>query len=1021
MPKMQILRAAEQEEFDSPPEFDSADRKKHFDFPSGIIELADQLRTPTNKACFLIASGYFSATKKFYSPQQFRQLDIDYVCRKVKENPQDVKSTEYDKQTLLRHEQLILGFYGFKPFSPQVNQFVQQEMANLVALQLKPRLVFYRVIDLLIREKISIPSYHRLSWLIVKALNLHKAQLIQKVESHLPAETRILLDGLFEKATDDETQTSSRFRLTLLKKCSQSTRPSKIREAVEDFRLLKTLHTDVRSVIEKLALSPGAIYYYANSVIRSDTFNLVRRVEDDRYLHLVAFIAHQYFRLQDTLVDTFLLSMQSAVNTAQRDHKERCYEQRDLRSSSLKTAVGFLDAGLQFRASIGQIANDTNLDDSEKISRIRDLLTENASQHEAVATLKKNFESSQGGDYYAILEDRSVKMQNRATPILKILIFNAESTAIALLKAIDYFKERDGALDSNAPTDFLEPAERNAVTDNDGMFRISLYKTFLFIHVLGGVKSGSLNLAHSYKYRPLDTYLIPKARWESERPALLERAGLTEFSDPKAVLETLDQKLFEQYEKTNANIQSGANAFVSFTKQGSLRVETPKLEEKESEPIQELFPEKQYVSLSEVLATVDRHSAFLDEFQHWQQHHNRSKPAKKTFIAGIAAIGCDIGMAKILKISREINPSELENTVNWFFYPEGLHAVNDRLLQFMDGLELPSLYRNSQDALHTSSDGQKFEVRPESLNANYSFKYFGKGKGVSVYSFIDERHLLFYSTVISAAERESAYVIDGLMHNDVVKSDIHSTDTHGYSEAMFGAMHLLGFSYAPRIKNFKRQSLYLFKTRKDTDRSQWKVNSSGYVNAELVESQWDEILRLVATIKLKETTASDLFRRLNSYSKQHPLYAALKAFGRIPKSIFILHYIDDVELRQIVEKQLNKIESSHRFSREISIGNGREMLQAEKQEQEIAEACKRLIKNAIVCWNYLYLTQKIAEERDPETKKALLQSIATRSVVSWRHVNLLGEYDFSDEKLQDSIGIRPQKSLGIPLDAGLTP
>jgi TnpA family transposase len=46
--------------------------------------------------------------------------------------------------------------------------------------------------------------------------------------------------------------------------------------------------------------------------------------------------------------------------------------------------------------------------------------------------------------------------------------------------------------------------------------------------------------------------------------------------------------------------------------------------------------------------------------------------------------------------------------------------------------------------------------------------------------------VLFHSTVISAAERESAYVIDGLMHNDVVKSDVHSTDTHGYSEMIFG-------------------------------------------------------------------------------------------------------------------------------------------------------------------------------------------------------------------------------------------
>jgi Tn3 transposase DDE domain len=42
----------------------------------------------------------------------------------------------------------------------------------------------------------------------------------------------------------------------------------------------------------------------------------------------------------------------------------------------------------------------------------------------------------------------------------------------------------------------------------------------------------------------------------------------------------------------------------------------------------------------------------------------------------------------------------------------------------MDRLELPNRARRLPDRLHTSSDGQKFEVRVDSLNANYSFKYF---------------------------------------------------------------------------------------------------------------------------------------------------------------------------------------------------------------------------------------------------------------------------------------------------------
>ena len=80
----------------------------------------------------------------------------------------------------------------------------------------------------------------------------------------------------------------------------------------------------------------------------------------------------------------------------------------------------------------------------------------------------------------------------------------------------------------------------------------------------------------------------------------------------------------------------------------------------------------------------------------------------------------------------------------------------------------------------------------------------------------------------------------------------------------------------------------------------------------------------------------------------------------------------------------------------------------------MAEACKRLVKNAIVCWNYLYLTQEITDAPDKETRAALLESVAAGSAVAWHHINLLGEYDFSDEKLQDSVGIQPPKSLALP-------
>ena len=259
----------------------------------------------------------------------------------------------------------------------------------------------------------------------------------------------------------------------------------------------------------------------------------------------------------------------------------------------------------------------------------------------------------------------------------------------------------------------------------------------------------------------------------------------------------------------------------------------------------------------------------------------------------------------------------------------------------MDSLILPDRLRKDKEKLHTASDGQKYPIRVDSLNANYSYKYKLNKPAVTAYTFIDSRHFLFHSNVISSSEREAAYVIDGLIQNDIVKSDIHSTDTHGYTELIFGVTHLLGFSFAPRIKNIKKQRLYSFKTKKHYENLDYKILPDRYIKEDIVKDSWDDILRIISTIKLKEVTASKLFKRLSSYSKHHPLYKAIKAFGQIIKSIFILKYIDNLQFRQSITRQLNIVENSNRFSKAVFYGNDREFFYETKEEQEIAESCKR--------------------------------------------------------------------------------
>ena len=59
-----------------------------------------------------------------------------------------------------------------------------------------------------------------------------------------------------------------------------------------------------------------------------------------------------------------------------------------------------------------------------------------------------------------------------------------------------------------------------------------------------------------------------------------------------------------------------------------------------------------------------------------------------------------------------------------------------------------------------------------------------------------------------------------------------------------------------------------------------------------------------------------------------------------------------------------------------------------------------------------YLSRKLAEIDDPAKREELLQAMAHGSAAAWGHLNLLGEYDFSEDKLQDSVGIKPPKLTG---------
>src|SRR5258708_28054179 len=78
MPRMNILNTVEREAFESPPVFNSVQRKQYFDFPTELRRLAGELRAPAHQLRFLLSAGYFKAAKSFFPPSSFHRRTLDH-------------------------------------------------------------------------------------------------------------------------------------------------------------------------------------------------------------------------------------------------------------------------------------------------------------------------------------------------------------------------------------------------------------------------------------------------------------------------------------------------------------------------------------------------------------------------------------------------------------------------------------------------------------------------------------------------------------------------------------------------------------------------------------------------------------------------------------------------------------------------------------------------------------------------------------------------------------------------------
>jgi len=199
------------------------------------------------------------------------------------------------------------------------------------------------------------------------------------------------------------------------------------------------------------------------------------------------------------------------------------------------------------------------------------------------------------------------------------------------------------------------------------------------------------------------------------------------------------------------------------------------------------------------------------------------------------------------------------------------------------------------------------------VNAKYS-----NDPGFVVYTHVSGRYSPFHTRVIAATVSEAPYVLDSLMHH-VHQTDLrvgeHYTDTAGATDHVFGLCCLLGFQFAPRIRDLKDRKLYTIE-KPGTYRLLEPLIGEA-IDPAVIIGQWPELMRLKVSIEAGAVLPSVILRKLAAAGSGNALSRALRALGRIERTLFTLQWLSDPALRHRSHAGLNKGEASNSLRRAI--------------------------------------------------------------------------------------------------------
>ena len=906
---------------------------------------------------------------------------ISYIARQLGVRVTAIRKYPQRENTLWQHMKELREEYGFKPFTNVEYQLAFDHIYHLSMENEETLYLFNECLNFLRENKVIFPAITTLEKLVWESRMEAEKKLFDTVGDSLTEKQKKAFNGLLNM------ERGSKTILGWLKATLGYPSPETFLKIADKLEYIRDLNLD--PLIIKY-FHPNRLFQIYRIGMRYEPYALREFKENKRYaimaillIKLSQELTDKAFEVHDRQMLTLLSKGRKAQEEIQRQNGKKLNEKV-----------------IQF-ANLGKTLIKAKKDGADPFKALENLF----SWELFVSSVEEAQELARPSDYdYLDLLEKRFYFLRRYTPkLLEILEFKSSQANEPILKALDIIRDLNKTgkrkIPSDAPIEFISKRWKRYLYADDGSINRHYYEMAALSELREHVRAGDISISGSRQYMDFEEYLLSQEKWNEVKSVSRLSISLSFEEYMKERTDSLNKRL-KWFSENRGHLKgvSFENGKLSLSR---LEKDVPEEAKHLSSALYEIIPR---IKLTDLLMDIAKITGFHNQFIHASSNRKPDSDETVAIMATLLAMGTNIGLTKMADATPGFTYKQLANISQWRMYEDALNRAQSVLVNFQHKLKISKYWG---DGTTSSSDGMRMHLGVSSLQADFN-PHYGNGRGTTIYRFTSDQFSSYYTKIIHTNSRDATHVLDGLLNHETdLNIQEHYTDTAGYTDQVFGLTQLLGFRFAPRIRDLADVKLFTLSTVDDYK----GLNSMfrGKINEKVIKENYDDVLRLVASIREGTVPASLILSKIGSYSRQNGLSTALREMGKIEKTIFILDYLSSEELRRKIQKGLNKGEAMNGLARAIFFGKQGELRERTLENQLQRASALNILINAINIWNTLYLEKAVEYKKEiGDFNEELLSNI---SPMGWEHINFLGEYTFNSN---EGTSIEVLRELNLP-------